>query len=223
MGTGYVKNTPSRCGLHIQSAASFRAGFAERLQHSHVLPVSHDDARKRHAFFVLHGVTDDDEGFRSCLAVRGLYETATYRASSGGQGPDHGRHRARHGPGANEENKAYDAEGQVLTGSFMDYAMPRAEDLCNVVIEDDPVPTPTKPLGVSSGSFAASSGNPCSRARAMRPCHSRRRPRSRLLIGGVPQQPVLEAEASFQAAPLGKDDARRDQLVERRVEARRRP
>ena len=46
------------------------------------------------------------------------------------------------------EDKTYDAEGQVLTGSFMDYAMPRAEDFCNVVIEDNPVPTPTNPLGV---------------------------------------------------------------------------
>ena len=27
----------------------------------------------------------------------------------------------------------------------MDHAMPRAEDLCNLVIEDDPVPTPTNP------------------------------------------------------------------------------
>ena len=34
------------------------------------------------------------------------------------------------------EDKAYDEEGQALTGSFMDYAMPRVEDFCNVVIED---------------------------------------------------------------------------------------
>ena len=38
------------------------------------------------------------------------------------------------------------------------------------------------------------------------------------LIGGVPHQRVLEAVAPFQAAPFGKDDARRDQLVERGVE-----
>jgi hypothetical protein len=38
------------------------------------------------------------------------------------------------------------------------------------------------------------------------------------LIGRVPQQRVLEAEASLQAAPLGKDDARRDELVQRGVE-----
>jgi hypothetical protein len=42
----------------------------------------------------------------------------------------------------------------VLTGSFMDYAMPRAEDFCNVVIEDNPVPTPTNPLGVKGAGEA---------------------------------------------------------------------
>ena len=57
------------------------------------------------------------------------------------------------------ENKAYDAEGQVLTGSFMDYAMPRAEDFCNVVIEDNPVPTPTNPLGVKGAGEAGTVGS----------------------------------------------------------------
>ena len=36
--------------------------------------------------------------------------------------------------------------GRVLTGSFMDYAMPRADDFCAVVIEDNLVPTATNPL-----------------------------------------------------------------------------
>ena len=38
------------------------------------------------------------------------------------------------------------------------------------------------------------------------------------LVGGAPHQRVLEAVAAFQAAPFRKDDARRDQLVERGVE-----
>ena len=47
------------------------------------------------------------------------------------------------------EDKAYDPQsGQVIAGSFMDYAMPRAEHFCSVTIEDNPVPTPTNPLGV---------------------------------------------------------------------------
>ncbi len=57
------------------------------------------------------------------------------------------------------ENKAYDTAGQVLTGSFMDYAMPRADDFCEVVIEDNPVPTPTNPLGVKGAGEAGTVGS----------------------------------------------------------------
>jgi carbon-monoxide dehydrogenase large subunit len=47
------------------------------------------------------------------------------------------------------EDIAFDAEsGQLITGSFMDYAMPRADDLSNVEVKSNPVPTPTNPLGV---------------------------------------------------------------------------
>jgi carbon-monoxide dehydrogenase large subunit len=57
------------------------------------------------------------------------------------------------------EDKAYDADGQVLTGSFMDYAMPRAEHFCPVAIEDNPVPTPTNPLGVKGAGEAGTVGS----------------------------------------------------------------
>jgi len=58
------------------------------------------------------------------------------------------------------EDKAYDPEsGQVLSGSFMDYAMPRAADFCNVTIEDNPVPTPTNPLGVKGAGEAGTVGS----------------------------------------------------------------
>jgi carbon-monoxide dehydrogenase large subunit len=47
------------------------------------------------------------------------------------------------------EDIAFDAEsGQLITGSFMDYAMPRADNLSNVEVKSNPVPTPTNPLGV---------------------------------------------------------------------------
>lgn len=47
------------------------------------------------------------------------------------------------------EGVIYDeASGQVLTGSFMDYAMPRADDFCSFEIDRNPVPTKTNPLGV---------------------------------------------------------------------------
>jgi carbon-monoxide dehydrogenase large subunit len=46
------------------------------------------------------------------------------------------------------EEVVYDEDGQVLTGSFMDYAMPRALDTCRIEIGSHPVPTKTNPLGV---------------------------------------------------------------------------
>ena len=47
------------------------------------------------------------------------------------------------------ENVVYDPDsGQILSGSFMDYAMPRASDLCDYAVDRHPVPTTTNPLGV---------------------------------------------------------------------------
>lgn len=47
------------------------------------------------------------------------------------------------------ETILYDEEsGQILTGSFMDYAMPRADNFPMFDIDRNPVPTTTNPLGV---------------------------------------------------------------------------
>jgi carbon-monoxide dehydrogenase large subunit len=47
------------------------------------------------------------------------------------------------------EGIRYDPEsGQLLTGSFMDYAMPRADDICGITLAENSVPTEVNPLGV---------------------------------------------------------------------------
>ncbi|RZO38055.1 MAG: xanthine dehydrogenase family protein molybdopterin-binding subunit [Rhodospirillaceae bacterium] len=46
------------------------------------------------------------------------------------------------------ENTVYDADGQLLTASFMDYGMPRADNFCNIEVQANSVPTATNPLGV---------------------------------------------------------------------------
>jgi aerobic carbon-monoxide dehydrogenase large subunit len=57
------------------------------------------------------------------------------------------------------EDIVFDREtGQILTGSFMDYAMPRADDLCDMEVESHPVPTPTNPLGVKGAGEAGCVG-----------------------------------------------------------------
>jgi aerobic carbon-monoxide dehydrogenase large subunit len=57
------------------------------------------------------------------------------------------------------EDIRFDAEsGELLTGSFMDYAMPRAGDLSAVTIKSNPVPTKTNPLGVKGAGEAGTVG-----------------------------------------------------------------
>ena len=48
--------------------------------------------------------------------------------------------------------------GQLVTGSFMDYAMPRAGDLSMLDCESNPVPTKTNPLGVKGAGEAGNVG-----------------------------------------------------------------
>ncbi len=57
------------------------------------------------------------------------------------------------------ENIKFDAKsGQLLTGSFMDYAMPRADDLSAIILKTNPVPTATNPLGVKGAGEAGCVG-----------------------------------------------------------------
>ncbi len=56
------------------------------------------------------------------------------------------------------ENTVYDGEGQLITGSFMDYAMPRAGDMPSFVTEHHPVPATTNPLGVKGCGEAGCAG-----------------------------------------------------------------
>src|SRR5215510_5815311 len=56
------------------------------------------------------------------------------------------------------EDIRFDATGQLLTGSFMDYAMPRAENFSPFHIRSNPVPTTTNPLGVKGAGEAGCVG-----------------------------------------------------------------
>jgi carbon-monoxide dehydrogenase large subunit len=56
------------------------------------------------------------------------------------------------------EDIHFDGAGQLVTGSFMDYAMPRAHDLCAVQVKSNPVPTRTNPLGVKGAGEAGCVG-----------------------------------------------------------------
>jgi carbon-monoxide dehydrogenase large subunit len=59
------------------------------------------------------------------------------------------------------ERTAYDPEsGQLLSASFMDYALPRAEDLPDIEVDLIEVPCETNPLGVKGAGEAGAVGSP---------------------------------------------------------------
>ncbi len=99
------------------------------------------------------------------------------------------------------EHLRYDPQsGDILSGSFMDYAMPHAKDFSYVHIESHGVPTNTNPLGVKGAAKLAVSGR-CRRlpmrlwthcrpmASAMCPC-----PQHRNVFGASSRKPNQQTE-----------------------------
>jgi aerobic carbon-monoxide dehydrogenase large subunit len=56
------------------------------------------------------------------------------------------------------ENAVFDDQGQLLTGSFMDYGMPRAADLPMIRFASEHVPTQRNPLGMKGCGEAGTVG-----------------------------------------------------------------
>ncbi|NND49593.1 MAG: molybdopterin-dependent oxidoreductase, partial [Rhizobiales bacterium] len=56
------------------------------------------------------------------------------------------------------EDVVYDENGQLLTGSYMDYAMPRAVDFPDIEFASHPVPATTNPLGAKGCGEAGCTG-----------------------------------------------------------------
>jgi aerobic carbon-monoxide dehydrogenase large subunit len=57
------------------------------------------------------------------------------------------------------EEMSYDASGQPITGSFMDYAMPRAGDIPLIEVGDHPSPAKSNPLGAKGCGEAGCAGS----------------------------------------------------------------
>ncbi|MDR7220312.1 xanthine dehydrogenase family protein molybdopterin-binding subunit [Aminobacter aminovorans] len=58
------------------------------------------------------------------------------------------------------EGAVYDAGGQLLTASYMDYTMPRADDLPSFQISTSNTPCPSNPLGIKGCGEAGAIGSP---------------------------------------------------------------
>ena len=58
------------------------------------------------------------------------------------------------------EGAHYDAEGQLLTASYMDYCMPRADDLPSFKVDTIETPCPSNPLGIKGCGEAGAIASP---------------------------------------------------------------
>ena len=59
------------------------------------------------------------------------------------------------------EQVVYDSkQGQLLSGSFLDYTMPRADDLCWFNVGFNEIPSEDNPLGVKGAGEGPTTGSP---------------------------------------------------------------
>jgi carbon-monoxide dehydrogenase large subunit len=58
------------------------------------------------------------------------------------------------------EHTVYDDAGQLLSGSFMDYCLPRADDLPAFNFQHRDTPAPHNPLGIKGCGEAGATGSP---------------------------------------------------------------
>jgi carbon-monoxide dehydrogenase large subunit len=56
------------------------------------------------------------------------------------------------------ERVSYDEDGQILSGSFTDYALPRADEIPDMIWASHPVPAKTNPLGAKGCGEAGCAG-----------------------------------------------------------------
>jgi carbon-monoxide dehydrogenase large subunit len=103
------------------------------------------DPETGHTFVVRYSVTDDVGKAINPMVVAGQVH--------GGVAQGLGQ--------AILERTAFDPEsGQLLSGSFMDYALPRADDLPDIEVELVEVPCASNPLGVKGAGEAGAVGSP---------------------------------------------------------------
>ena len=113
------------------------------------------------------------------------------------------------------EEAVYSEDGQLLTGSFMDYAMPRATDFPRFELHATVTPTPVNPLGAKGVGEAGTLGStPCivNAARSTRSSRVRReahRPdaAAREAVAHHPRRPGVIPTTFEYARAASLDDA----------------
>ncbi len=132
---------PAKMEAGLWDTATFSPGIPTFPNGCHVCEVEIDPATGKSAI-VRYSVVDDVGTVINKLTLEGQIH--------GGIGPAVGQ--------AFSEGMIYDDSGQLLTGSFLDYGMPRADDMVHFDCANNPVPTKINPLGIKGAGEAGNVG-----------------------------------------------------------------
>ena len=102
------------------------------------------------------------------------------------------------------ERTVYDGDGQLLTASFMDYCMPRADDFPPIAFETRNVPSTTNPMGLKGAGEAGSIGATPAVVNAVADALWRAYGNADIDMPATPQtifRAIRRAEASKRSAP----------------------
>jgi carbon-monoxide dehydrogenase large subunit len=185
MGTGGSRSTTMSGGAIAMVSDKIIA--KGRKLAAHIMEASEDDIEFKGGRFTIAG-TDRAMGIHELAKAAfqleklpagmepGLYETATYRAHSGNFpngchvceveiDPETGSTQIVGYWVVDDVGTVINpmlVKGQIMGGiaqGMGQVLMPRADNFCAVVIEDNPVPTPTNPLGVKGAGEAGTVGS----------------------------------------------------------------
>jgi carbon-monoxide dehydrogenase large subunit len=103
---------------------------------------------------------DTDTGSVEVVKLSGVDDVGTIVNPLTLEGQMHGSTAQGLGEALLEQILYERGSGQLITGSFVDYAMPRADSMPSIAYGTHPVPTKTNPLGVKGGSETGNVGAP---------------------------------------------------------------
>ena len=162
-GVFAVAGTDRRLSITDVAKASFQAGrlppgLEERALRRDVRTFAPEDNTYPNGCHVCEVEIDPDTGALEIVRYVVIDDVGTVVNPIGLKGQIHGGVAQGLGQALMEE-VVYDREsGQNLTGSFMDYAMPRADSMPYMEITSNPVPTKRNPLGDKGAGEAGTVG-----------------------------------------------------------------
>ncbi|TAK49856.1 MAG: xanthine dehydrogenase family protein molybdopterin-binding subunit [Xanthobacteraceae bacterium] len=128
----------------------------------HSLDVDHDGSGAPSTYpngcHVVEVEVDPDTGMTEVVRYHGVNDFGTIVNPMIVEGQLHGGIAQGLGQALMEVAR-YDDDGQLVTGSFMDYALPRAADMPFVALENLPSPATTNPLGTKGCGEAGCAGS----------------------------------------------------------------